>query len=165
MTHAYRCPLGSGAELVRNGPVVLGKLRPSREVREAMQMRGEFVPPQQVKLLIDTGASFSMVSRSLATGLGLQPLRRHAVVGVSQKAEMCWVYEATLDLWLEGPSSRVEVALPLSVTGVADAHADVPHDAVVSGLLGRDFLASFVLLYDGPRARFELRTERVRAED
>lgn len=160
--------------MVRSGPVVVGKLRPTRHMQDLMNARGEFPAPQAVRLLVDTGAGPSMVSRSLATELGLQVIDWRPVTGIEQRAEMCPVYRATLDLWLVGPRDpsrpkdpppSVQVPLPLTVLGGRDVHVDAPPDALVDGLLGRDFLSSFVLHYDGPGAWFELRTDLASDED
>ncbi len=94
------------------------------------------MPERQVFALIDTGASASCITEELAKELDLPIIDRRPVGGVGGK-RVHNVYLAHM------VSQDVGLQLKGEFIGVADIGAQPL-------LIGRDFLARAVLIYDGP---------------
>lgn len=135
------------------GPVVVGKLRLDNETFHALVAHGAESHPVATHLLIDTGASHSFVERRVAQQLRLQPRRRETVRMADHKEFRSEVYQALLEVGLEGDGGSDMIAFPISLIGLPNPDVALPYQ----GLLGRDFLSRFGFAYHGPDGRFALR--------
>lgn len=152
MIQAYRTSMGGSMELVRDGALVVGTLAPERRIIEERNMRGEFVTPVTVHLMIDTGAATSVIEVGAVAPLELEPIRYQHLASVAHAATLRPVYRAELSLGFENGAPRV-IPLPISFAAVPKTF----DGSAFQGLIGRDFLRSFDLIYAGPEGRFELR--------
>ena len=102
------------------------------------------VAPVVRTFLVDTGADMTIIADELVPILGLTPARTTYVAGlVTTTPRRVRLYP--LHLKLAGFEIEAEVcALPRE-------------DGVADGLVGRDVLAHFNLVYDGPNGAYELR--------
>lgn len=105
--------------------------------------------------MIDTGARKTAIDKSLAAKLNLKPIRYDLVVGVSRQGQECPVYLLVLRLKVLLDGRKVEYSYPTEVLGVPSPRERESHD----GFLGRDFLGSWQLVYDGPSAIVEFQVE------
>lgn len=106
--------------------------------------------------MLDTGAESTLVEQALADQLGLQPTRFVPVVGVSAKPERCPVYPLGITIkFADVENLQAELTFAADVIGMP-AMAGSLH----RGLLGRDFLRHFEMLYDGPHGLVELRVSQ-----
>ncbi len=105
------------------------------------------------KMLIDTGAAFTLIEDRLAVALGMRPIRYREVIGIDQKAKMRPVFRLSIGLEVgDGLGNNRTVVFREDVVGMPRP----PRDEEYVGLLGRDFLSHFELTYDGPNARYGL---------
>ena len=153
MQHTAKWPGGS-RELAAKGPLVDMRLTLRSGEIASLRSLGVTVPLTLVRMLLDTGARFTLIEERLLRGLGLRPTGRESVVGISQRTEHYGRYQVQLLLALRDPSARI--------VGMHAVRADVlgmPSGALTrdhQGNLGRDFLASCRLDYDGPAGAFSL---------
>ncbi|MCI4319396.1 MAG: hypothetical protein L3K23_04585 [Thermoplasmata archaeon] len=114
------------------------------DAEAALRRTGRSVPEaQQVRALIDIGAGRSLIRTGLPARLGLTPV---GVVEIDTPSSTDMeAAEYRVRFWLDH-------SLGLEVTAL---EAPIPGDRL-GALLGRDVLASAVLLYDGPGNRFTL---------
>lgn len=105
--------------------------------------------PAQARLLIDTGASNTSLDQAIITSLGLQPtgtVQMHTP-STANAPVTCNQYDVRLSIphpWLHRHFHAVPVL-------AADFSAQGLH-----GLLGRDLLASCVLIYNGEMGFYTL---------
>jgi hypothetical protein len=114
------------------------------------------MPKVPATFMIDTGAQRTAIDRSLAGELDLTPIRFEQIVGVSQKAEEYPVFRLVLQLRVSRGEKFHQYDYPTDVIGVPSPAASRQQHY---GLLGRDFLQAWRLVYDGPSAvvEFEIR--------
>ncbi|MBK6534965.1 MAG: retroviral-like aspartic protease [Deltaproteobacteria bacterium] len=117
-------------------------------------MRGLDLPYVDVNLLIDTGASTSFVERHVVEALGIASIRRQVVTLADHKSVECLVYRATIDFPLQDADDHSPKMMPVGITIAATPNSthELPHH----GLLGRDFLSHFTMVYAGSSGRFDL---------
>lgn len=117
-------------------------------------------PPQSFatrKMMIDTGAAFTLIEEDLPAAQNLRPIRFREVIGVDQRAAMRPVFRMSLGLEVgDDRGHHTVVTFREDVVGMPPP--ETPEEYV--GLLGRDFLRHFRFVYDGPTARFQLIYER-----
>lgn len=132
-------------ELQRNGPLVTVVLGVVSDAEAALRDRGEPVPqPLQATMLLDTGASRTVIAAGLAQRLGLRPVGVHRVSTPSTTTPLPMpVYRAKLTL-SSGPAFETTV-IEAPLGGQA-----------IQGLIGRDVLAQAVLIYIGYANQFTL---------
>ena len=122
------------------------------EMREAsLRAAGLDVPPAvRARALIDTGASAVLVDTSIIERLALTPTGASHMHTPSTAGAPCAVslYDVALHV-VDHPTGQV-VSSALEVVGhpLAQQHIGI--------LLGRTFLASCLMTYDGPGRRFTL---------
>lgn len=131
--------------LQQDGPLVLVMLSLVGAAQTALQTQNAPVPPPvQATVMVDTGASGSVIAPGLAQQLGLQP------VGVQQ---------------VSTPSTTKPVAMPVFAVRITLPNGPVFETTVVEaplggqaiqGLIGRDVLAQAVLIYIGYANQFTL---------
>jgi hypothetical protein len=105
----------------------------------------------KARLMVDTGAQVTSVDDALCRELGLTPVRYRPIIGVHNKAEDRPVYLMGVGLGMGDGGGAVEI-----VTFLAEVVGMPTPAGSIDGLLGRDFLVGFRLVYDGPTGRFEI---------
>ena len=131
-------------DLCHEGAVLALRIGVGVDAEAALLRTGHPVPAaQSVRALIDIGAGRSLIRRGLAAQLGLTPV---GVVEIDTPSSTdLEAAEYRVRFWLDH-------TIGLEVTAL---EAPIPGDRL-GALLGRDVLASAVLLYDGPSNRFTL---------
>ena len=146
MKHVGRAP--SPAKLIQDGPVVRAVLAPHRNtpVQHAQRV---------CRMMVDTGASKTLVADHICQELGLNPIRFHPIVGISAKPEEYPVYLLSVGIGMsrepkfDHPAEQI-IFFHTEIMGMPRSPDGL------EGLLGRDFLVGFRFLYDGPTATFEI---------
>lgn len=137
---------GLTVPILTSGALIEIHLGPSDARRRALMRQRRDVPPAlQATLLIDTGASMSMVDESCMRTLQLEPtsateFHSSSTNGVAQHAA---VYDVQLILGGVATPSTLRVD-PLAMT--ATALINQPFE----GILGRDVLARLQFAWNGP---------------
>jgi hypothetical protein len=124
----------------------------SRE--QALKLAGETVPnPVVARVLVDTGASHTMIEESVLKPLALTPtgsIGCHTPTTAGKPKQMS-LYDVKLTI--PAPrGSRIFAAMPIS----AGDGSLIPQG--IHGLLGRDVLKDCVLVYNGELGIFTLNT-------
>jgi hypothetical protein len=108
-------------------------------------------PPIEATLIIDTGADTTMINDQHMRALGLEPISQTRVMtSTSQGLSVpCDVYDISLEIINRtgNPSWFIQ---PLAVL------AKPLLNQATEGMVGRDVLSQGILVYDGPRNRFNL---------
>ena len=139
--------------LINTGPCVAVILSPGEVSAQALLANGKTVPAVSALLMIDTGAQLTCIDQALATGMGLRPMRFSPVVGVSGVANDFPVYRMGITIAMADASgTQMQICYSADVVGMPTPSQHSQH----RGLLGRDFLRHFKLIYDGSRGEFEL---------
>lgn len=99
--------------------------------------------------LIDTGATKSCIDSEAARRLGLQPINT-IQLGTAAGPITQFLYPATFRF----PAMKLEIEFS-SVVGV-DLTGQSVGDKKLVALIGRDVLARFILIYNGPNGQFSL---------
>ena len=154
MTYLHRCCASEGG-LVQDGPLVKVRLSPPRIQAEQMSAKGKKVPSVAAKLMLDTGAAKTAIDNALAADLNLVPIRFEQVVGVSQESQECPVYLLVLRINVTLDDRKMEYSCSTEALGIPSPRQGEPY----SGFIGRDFLASWRLTYDGPSGVVEMQIE------
>jgi hypothetical protein len=141
-------PVVSGRATREIRPIVLLLARPTEARSDALKEEGREPKMQEVRGLVDTGATDTCIERSVAEGLDLDPIGEVAVFGVPSSS---------------GPEKGIVFRLRSTHAGVPAVDL-IPSARVIAVedlsrfdaqiLLGRDLLARGVLVYDGPQERF-----------
>lgn len=145
---------GGPEALVTRGPVVLARLRVDRFVQEMKLANAEPVDSVDVHLLVDTGASMSMLDSRVVQHLGLRPVRPTNVVVANNTVSSVMIHRASIALPMDASHGGDMVLFEIFAAALPPGPAPMAYD----GLIGRDFLQRFELLYDGPRGLFGMRT-------
>lgn len=151
MRHVVRVnpvPLG----LVQFGPLIEVVLSPHPIAAEKIVAAGGKPISLRTKLMIDTGAQKTVVENVIAESLKIPPIRHVPMVGVSQKPEMCPLYMMSIGFLMGDGTNTEALMFSSEVVGMNTPPSRTEH----CGLLGRDFLAHFRLVYDGPSGMFEV---------
>jgi hypothetical protein len=110
-------------------------------------------------MMVDTGATCTLISDALADQLGVRPLRYRSIVGVSGVPEDRPVYRMAIGILMAPQRGEPAIAtFEADVVGMPEASPGAQHQ----GLLGRDFLQFMRLVYDGPTGTFELQSRDTR---
>jgi predicted aspartyl protease len=127
------------------GPIVDVAVAVSQAAQQSLEASGQPVPqPIPVSVMVDTGASQSVVSPAVANALGLAP------VGVAD------VLTPTSSAVVQRPVYAVRFLLPQNlVAGVTALSAELLGQNI-QGLIGRDLLKYCVLVYIGGENQFTL---------
>ncbi len=136
------------------GPLVTVHLRPDPEValaaRTDTRQSAELV---EAKLMIDTGASRTVIEENTLMQLGMPPVRYLPITGVSQKSDLCSVYRIAVEIQMKDENEKHGSAILVTdVAGVPSPSLPEKH----VGLLGRDFLQYVRFVYDGPKGEYEI---------
>jgi hypothetical protein len=138
------------ADLETEGPVIDVTIGMSAAALTAVaQAGGQPSPPPapvSASLLIDTGASHSMVKDGLLGPLGLHPVGAVGVNSPTSQGVVCPVYSVRMNL----PNSQY------IDTTVIQAQPAGFQGQNIDGVIGRDVLKWGILIYMGQRAQFTL---------
>lgn len=132
--------------ILRSGALIDVHIGLSEARRHAHRVQGLPVPPLvQAKLLIDTGASVSMVDEALMRTLQLSPTSATEFHSPSTSgvAQTCNVYDVQMVLGGIATPNTLRID-PLAMM----ANSFINH--AFDGLLGRDVLARLVIAWNGP---------------
>lgn len=138
-------------QILPAGPMADAYVGVSQPRAQALQQAGQAVPgPQQVRVLIDTGASGCCVDPVVLTALGLTPTGQIPVNSATSGATpvMCDQYDVGLII---PPPTGPFVAPTIPVTAHQLLLAQGFH-----ALIGRDVLSRCVLVYNGAISLFTL---------
>lgn len=138
--------------LINVGPLAEVSLSPSPDVAAILTGSGKPLPTRVVKMMVDTGAQKTVVEDKIAAALGLVPLRFTPMVGVSQKPELCPLYLMSVHIAMTDGKKNTVVTFTAEIIGMASP----PQPQLHAGLLGRDFLSHFKMVYDGKGGIFEI---------
>lgn len=121
-------------------------LSPLEEHVKAAADKGETVPqPFSGFALIDTGAAVTCVDRTAADRAGLAMVDSGFLTSVTHEAEAVPIYAGKLDI----------AGLPNNIVAHRAYGANLTSQGLVA-LIGRDFLKSCILVYNGPDGSFSL---------
>lgn len=154
----FTVQVGKGQELthslplVQIGPILQVQIEVPKVLAARLESEGKAVPPPATGIaLIDTGATISAVTRSVIDALGLQPIRTVSVGHADGVAEqgvftVQWAFPGT--------------DLPRLITSALGANLErhtmpLPQGRIIA-LVGRDILASCILIYNGRTASYSL---------
>ena len=132
--------------ILASGALIEVRVGLSDARRRALQRQGRQVPPPaKVTLLIDTGASMSLVDEAVMRTLQLTPTSATSYHSSSTNgiAQQCDVYDVSMVLGGQATANSLRID-PLAV--MATAFINHPFD----GLLGRDVLAKLQMGWSGP---------------
>ncbi len=111
------------------------------------------------RMLIDTGAAFTLLDENICLDLGFGPHRFQEVIGVDQRPHERPVFRLTIGLTMQDEVGRAKfVRFAEDIVGMPRPVRDEGY----IGLLGRDFLRHFEFIYDGQDSRFRLVRDKTR---
>jgi predicted aspartyl protease len=141
-------PVITGRASGEDRPIIRLLARMTEARAEALRESGREPETREILALIDTGATESFLERTVAEGLGLDPIGEVAVHGVTTAGgpETGIVYRVRL---FHAGVPAVEFASATRMTAVESLARFGVHM-----LLGRDLLARGILVYNGPDERF-----------
>ncbi len=135
------------ADLQSEGPVIDVTLGLGAAAQTALTQAGQQPPtPASASLLVDTGASNSMVQEGVLAPLGLHPVGTVGVNTPTSQGVPCGLYSVRLTL----PHGQY-----LDTT-VIQAPPSGFQGQNIDGVIGRDVLHWAILIYMGQRAQFTL---------
>ncbi|MBI5815282.1 MAG: TIGR02281 family clan AA aspartic protease [Nitrospinae bacterium] len=105
---------------------------------------------EKVNMLIDTGASFTIISAETAAKIGLPPLETMPKMPVSTAGGASWIYLVELEKVKVGGAEAQYVEAGIS-TKLGDG---------IGGLLGMSFLGEFIHQIDGPGGKLIMKPAR-----
>jgi hypothetical protein len=133
------------SDLALIGPVIDLSVAVSLPAEAALVAAGTPVPAAvPCSMMVDTGASTSVIKPSVVASLGLQP------VGITP------VVTPTTSTPVELKTYAIRLLLPQGVVATVTAAASELVGQNIHGLIGRDLLKFGVLVYIGPENQFTL---------
>jgi len=136
------------------GPILLAYIGVSEARAAALVLAGQPIPaPQQIRALVDTGASGTCVDPSVLQALALTPTG-NAVVNTpttGQQPQQADAYDVSLFV----PGS-LATDTPLTIPTLQIISAELLAQQGFHALIGRDVLAGCILVYNGPMSQFIL---------
>jgi hypothetical protein len=134
------------ADIVTLGPMMDVVLRPTQALIDVLQAAGQNLPvPVQAVAMVDTGATGTVITPTIAQKLGLQP------VGVVQMGTPSTTQAITANQY------NIDMILPQGVTLASVMAIEAPLGGQhIQCLIGRDVLRHGVLIYIGYANQFTL---------
>ena len=134
------------------GPLFDAFVRVSKGRYDALQAAKQPAPAaQQIRALLDTGASASCLDISVITALGLQPTGSTSIVTPSTGNTPHTVNVYDVSILVPAPMLRAEgVTPPLIFNTVAVAGCELLQSQGFHALIGRDILSVCMFYYNGP---------------
>lgn len=135
-----------------SGPLLAVAVLPSLPRQRALGAAGQQVPPATSgTFLVDTGASQTVIDRTLITPLGLAPTGQVMCHTPSTGAAPLPFSQYDVMLIIPGPAG----ALPWIVEALPVMESHLVAQGI-HGLIGRDLLDRGMLVYNGPTSHFTL---------
>lgn len=143
-----------------HGPVIITGLGISAAHREALEKAGHDIPdPVQCRFLVDTGADTTLVKHEFAERAGLKLINDNVPIhgigvdttGRTYMGRIMFYYESKV---MPGATHTVYVE-----TQVASGTLKLPADTI-DGVIGRDVLTQFQLVYDGRTGQVRMKYHR-----
>lgn len=135
----------SSPTLAGEGPLIEVQIGIPKALEEALALTGSPIPsPVTIQMMVDTGASLTMIRTGVAKSLGLSPIGTVKVSTASATGVPCAQYAVRLGFG-SGVSANGKVV-----------EAPFPGGSTLQGLLGRDVLAFGTLIYIGTSGVFSL---------
>lgn len=137
-----------------NGPLLAVEISPPQPLVDFLTKNNKPIPPTITGHgLIDTGATVTTLHEAFIKQLGVKTVGSQNMTTPSGGVEVHNTYPVRLKV----PSHGVDVELPEIIT--ADlAKFLTPSGQPIIGLIGRDFLASCILIYNGELGMYTLAT-------
>ena len=137
-------PLGAGLQAL--GPRIQITLLPLEAQLKSLASKGKSIPPPVVGLaLIDTGASSTCIDQKAAEDAGLAVVDSGPMSSATHDNEIVPIYAGRVDI----------VGMSISVSANRAYGVNLKSQELIA-LIGRDILASCVLVYNGPDGSFSL---------
>jgi predicted aspartyl protease len=137
-----------------SGAVVNAGVFVSEARRAALQRKNIDVPgPQIIRVLVDTGASFTSVDPSVLIALGITPTGTIDIVTPSTGKGMHTAETYDVDFAIGGAKLEDQ---PLRLTNLRVAACELYFNQGIHALVGRDILRRCVLHYNGDLGMFTL---------
>lgn len=139
------------ADLHSHGAIVDVRIVPRKEAVA-------YLPPaakraERTRLLLDTGAQSTLVVPSVLRSLGIPAARTANVLGVSGHEKVCLAYAVLIEIQVSNSAgARSWAQVKCTAVESPREFKGEPYE----GLLGRDFLRSVRLTYDGPTGTIDL---------
>ncbi|GEM_PF-1069872 len=135
------CLFSTSPNLAALGPHIAVKISPSSALRKALKPEEAKQYDKQFSavMLIDTGASSSMIDIAVAPFLGLSHHGTAAIVTPSGAKDNCLTFD--IDLVFEDHK--------ISVQNLKVIEGDFKNRQGIDGLIGRDVLSNALLVYQG----------------
>lgn len=130
-------------DLQENGPLLQVVLHPVQAVRDIFTSEGKTYQPLTVSALVDTGASHSMVDSSIPQSLGINTVGEATLTSATHRDVPTQMFDLTFVIMAD--FVKEVRCLESDFTGR-------PFNAII----GRDILASCVLIYTGWTNTFTL---------
>lgn len=130
------------------GPRLTVKFIISKELEELYRKENKKIPQsEEVRALIDTGATMCCIDQEIPKKLGLQPVGTRKIHTASTQDHICYEYLLRMVIPINQHTSVVQeqkfLAVPLSIQGI-------------DCLIGTDFLKDCSLIYMGYLNQFTL---------
>lgn len=132
-----------------HGPLVNVTLNPSEKFAAERRAAGlPMMTPYPCVALVDTGAKMSLIGLEAVAALGLETIGTFdlATPTTGRERKPCRAFAARFTIAIGGRSTTKELAA---------VESDLFHLGV-GAILGRDFLESCLLVYNGPTGEFAL---------
>jgi Aspartyl protease len=137
-------------QLTQLGPVLDVLIAVSASRKDALEKASHSVPnPISIRVMVDTGASSTCIDPTVLRQLELSPTGVIPVHTPSTKNEPSNMNQFDVSLTLMHPN------LGLTLHNIPVIESDLARQGI-QGLLGRDVLASCLLVYDGQSGFFTL---------
>ena len=140
---------GSAIALIARGPVLAVEVSQRRAILD--ERSAGAVSTRMIEMLIDTGASHSVIDSEVLRSLGVFPISMTHVRFALGETTICPVFRVDLLLRLHRPDgATASFVYPTQVIGRPAPGGLRP------GLLGRDFLSRTRMVYEGDSGRVSL---------
>jgi len=130
-------------DLQQNGPLLQVAIHPVKAIRDIFASEGTTYQPQTVSALVDTGASHSMVDRSIPQNLGISTVGETTLWSATHSDVPSQMFDVTF------------IILADFVKEVQCLESDFSGRPFMA-IIGRDILAGCVLVYTGWTNTFTL---------
>jgi predicted aspartyl protease len=132
--------------LAANGPILQAAVSLDAKRAQILAQGGTQLPSPKIgSMLIDTGASMTSVERTILTSLGIPPVG-DCQVKTPSGGELQQIYPCSIEF----PGSPLPVIPNIFVLGANLAEQNI------IGLIGRDFLANCLFVFNGPSGAFTI---------
>jgi len=137
-----------------NGPILTAFIGVSEARSSALTAaQQEVPPPQQIRALVDTGASGTCIDPTILQALGLTPTGNTTVNTPTTGRQSQQVDTYDVSLFVPGAQATDS---PLVIPTLQVIAAELLTQQGFHALIGRDVLGGCILVYNGPLNQFTL---------